>query len=146
LTLRRFGYIINLMKNPVSIKYLIPVLAACLLCGGCAHYSTDLWAIPGRSIKDLEQVRDQGVTKEVPLPYNEAYDKVLQILRDKKLTIFMEDRGRGYIVAMGFHKQVDTTRVGIFFEQSSETSTTVTLSSLSSTALAKADAIILGNL
>jgi hypothetical protein len=47
---------------------------------------------------------------------------------------------------MGFHKQTDTTRVGVFFNSLSGNETQITLSSLSDTALAKGAAIIFGGL
>ncbi len=132
------------MKNivkPVSFLFLI-----IFLLGGCAHYSTDFKALIGTNVRDLEKARADGKKKTFPIPCDTAFDKVTAILENKGLTIFQTNRKKGYIIAMGFPKQTDTTRVGIFFEALPEGGTKITLSSLSSTALAKAVTLVFGGL
>lgn len=122
------------------------VLLVSLLLGGCAHYSTDVGAFMGIGIQDLEKARKDGKVETFPIPFSVAFDEVTKILKDAKLTIYESSKKKGYIVAMGFHKQINTTRVGIFFESISENRTRITLSSLSSTALEEADAAVFGGL
>ncbi|MGB2599609.1 MAG: hypothetical protein WBB86_08760 [Candidatus Omnitrophota bacterium] len=122
------------------------VLLASLLLSGCAHYSTDVGAFMGIGIQDLEKARKDGKVETFPIPFSVAFDEVTKILKDAKLTIYESSKKKGYIVAMGFHKQINTTRVGIFFESISENRTRITLSSLSSTALEEADAAVFGGL
>jgi len=100
----------------------------------------------GTSHADLEKARAAGIKKEIGLDKAEAFDKVLQVLKENKIDIYQKDLKRGYIIALGFPKQTDTTRVGIFFEPANTNKTTITLSSLSSTALEKANVMIFGEL
>ncbi len=125
----------------------VSILLLCaFVSAGCAHYSTNLGAITGTNIQDLEKARVDGKEKAVALSYDAAFDKVTDILQSNNLTIFEANKEKQYIVAMGFPKQIDTTRVGIFFEPQSDGGTKITLSSLSSTTLAKAEGIIFGEL
>jgi hypothetical protein len=126
---------------------LIPaLLLTVILSGGCAHYSTDLNAFFGTGVRDLEKARAEGKEKVFPCSYDAAFEKVTEIMKKNKLTIYQSNKKEKYIVAMGFQKQIDTTRVGIFFEPVSDKETRITLSSLSSLALSKAEAIIFGDL
>ena len=139
-----FGYIINLMKKITHILFCVFVLS--LMLGGCASGSFNLQSLAGINISDLEHARSSGKEMTVPLSYDAAYDKVMEIIRDNKLTVFREGRKQGYIVVIGFPKQETTTRVGIFFDRVDDGSTKITLSCLSSTCLARAQNIIFGGL
>jgi hypothetical protein len=146
-----FGYIINLiLKNEGKILMkkttglLLCLSLAVFLSGGCASFNFQ--SLAGINISDLEQARADGKVKVVPLPYDAAFDKVMDIVKKNGLTAFRYNKKRGFIVAIGFPKQETTTRVGIFFEPVDENSTKITLSSLSNTALAKAQSIIFGGL
>ena len=111
---------------------------------GCAHYSADMNAVFARNIRDLEKARSSGKQMTVPLSRDDAFDKTIEILKNNDLTIYQRDRKKGYIVVMGLPKQVDTTRVGIFFESVENDQTKITLSSLSSTAVIRAASVIFG--
>lgn len=113
---------------------------------GCASGSFNLQSLAAINIADLENARSEGVNKTFPLSYNDAFSAMTQKLKENKLTIFRSNIKEGYIVAIGFPKQETTTRVGIFFENLSEKSTKITLSSLSSSALEKAEIILFGGL
>ncbi len=117
-----------------------------ILLSGCAHYSTDLGAFSGFGINDLVKARKDGKAATFNIPLSAAFDEVEAILKGADLTIYQSSRKKGYIVAMGFHQQIDTTRVGIFFDPLSDSQTKITLSSLSSMALDKAEAVIFGEL
>jgi starvation-inducible outer membrane lipoprotein len=133
------------MKNKTTILISLIVLTAFLLTG-CATCSSDLGTFFGMGVKDLEKAKADGKSKTFPLSYDTAFSKVTEILKSNKLAIYQSNRKKGYIVAMGFHKQTNTTRVGIFFASIAENETQITLSSLSDTALAKGTAIIFGEL
>ena len=131
----------------ISLAFFTLTLLYAFLLSGCSYYSTNIpGSILGINIQDLEKARANGVTATYPLPYATAFNKVTDILKANKLTIYESNRNKKYIVAMGFHKQVDTTRVGIFFAVDGENSTKITLSSLSNTTLPKAENIIFGGL
>jgi hypothetical protein len=113
---------------------------------GCAPSKYNLAALAGINVRDLEKARAEGVKQTFDISQKDAFERTIGILREEKLTVFQSDRKKGYIVAMGFKEQVDTTRVGIFFEEISDNSTEITLSTLSGTALPKAKKIIFGGL
>ena len=117
----------------------------CLLTG-CAAGSFNLQSLSGVNIKDLALARAQGREETFPLSYKAAFARVENILKKNNLTVFRSNEEKRYIVTIGFRKQVDTTRVGIFFDPAGENSTKITLSCLSLTALEKANNIIFGQL
>jgi hypothetical protein len=100
----------------------------------------------GTNVSDLRKARSEGKTKTVAISPDKAFDRVLSVLREKGLTVYMSDREKGYIVAIGLPEQTSTTRIGIFFESVDKGRTSITLSSLSSSALAKAEFMIFGSI
>jgi len=130
-------------KTPLAVLFILLLAAA--FTAGCTTYPT-FSGMFGMEIRDLEEARSSGRSMEVSASYDEAFDRVLEILRDNRITAYQVNRKKGYIIAMDFPKQTDTTRVGIFFESQDPGHTLITLSSLSSTALAKADGMIFGEL
>jgi len=98
------------------------------------------------NIQDLEKARAEGKTKVFALGYDEAFERVIKVLQDGGYTVFRSNKDQRYIVAMGFPKQIDTTRVGIFFDPMADGRTKITLSCLSSLCLSKAEAAIFGGL
>ncbi|MGB2600726.1 MAG: hypothetical protein WBD00_04400 [Candidatus Omnitrophota bacterium] len=129
------------MKRPVLLALLFVFLL-----GGCTTISTDVGTFLGMGPRDLEKAKANGKVKVFSLSYDDAFSKVTAILEANNLKIYQTDRNRGYIVAIGFPRQTDTTRVGIFFESDGDNKTKITLSSLSTTALIKAESIIFGNI
>ena len=133
------------MKNKTLIHVIFSATLAAFLLTGCATYPT-FYGILGAEIRDLEKAKENGRKMLVSMPCDAAFDRVLDILKENSLTVFQQNKKARYIVAMGFPKQTDTTRVGIFFEPEGDGNTLITLSSLSSTALARADSMIFGKL
>ena len=80
------------------------------------------------------------------LPKGSSFFSVRSKLENNGLKLHQVNEGKMYIVAMGFEKQVDTTRVGIFFEAEGDNKTRITLSSLSKNALSKAEKIVFDDL
>ena len=133
------------MKKITS--YLFPLfLLSFALLSGCAHYITDFGALAGYSVKDLEKVKDKGIENVVNLSYDAAFSKMLAVSKDKNLTIYQENKEKKYIVVLNLPKQTDTTRIGIFFDIISANKTKITLSSLSTTALYRAEVILFSDL
>ena len=132
--------------NLVISIFLVFLFSFCLLATGCATCPTVVSDILGISHADLEKARATGIKKEVTLNQTDAYYKVLEILKNNKITTYQENLTKGYIIALNFPQQTNTTRVGIFFEPAGTNKTTITLSSLSSTALERANVIIFGGL
>ena len=128
------------------MKYIMASILIVFLTAGCASGSFNMASIAGLNIQDLKTARADGIKKTYPLPYDVAFDDITKILEKNELPVFRASRNEKYIVAMGFYQQVDTTRVGIFFERISDDVTEITLSSLSLTALTSAEKIIFGEL
>jgi len=97
----------------------------------------------GVNVDDLRAACVTGEKKTIPLSYSDAYDKAMAVVKEVGLPILCESKAARYIVVIGFPKQVNTTRVGIFFEPVTDKSTKITISSLSDTALEKAKVMIL---
>jgi hypothetical protein len=133
-----------MLKRPLILVFALILFAA--FSGGCAHFSADIGAFTGYGIKDLENARAEGKTKILLLSYDKAFEIITDILKKNNLKIYQSSKRKRYIVVIGFHKQVDTTRVGIFFDPISRNETKLTLSSLSSTALIKAEEVMFGSL
>jgi len=100
----------------------------------------------GPSVSKLERIKDKGAVRTYSIPYDEAFDKVLALIKEYKLTAWGKNRKKGYIVVIDVPKQVDTTQVGIFFESTEQGGTKITISSLSSTALNRVSSMIFGGL
>ncbi len=117
-----------------------------LTLSGCASTDYNLTSLAGINVRDLEAAKDQGRSRTFEMGYEDAFNRTIAVLEREKLTTFRSSKRKGYIVAMGFPEQIDTTRVGIFFDAVSENSTEITLSSLSGTAVSKAENIIFSGL
>ena len=126
--------------------YIILALVIALPLTGCAKGAFNLQSLAGINISDLEAARADGRTKTFSMSYDDAYAKVLAVLKEQELEVFRANKNGKYIVAIGFSKQETTTRVGIFFDPVSDSETSITLSSLSSSCLAKAEGMIFSNL
>jgi len=128
--------------------YIASLLLICMIVPitGCAHFSYDSKALLGIGIQDLESARSSGIERTFTLPYEDLFNTVKTILDQNNITIYQQNMEKKYIVAMGFEKQVTTTRVGIFFDTISNDQTKITLSSLSKTTIIKAEDIIFGAL
>ena len=132
----------------MKIQLILFVCFGSLLASGCAHIQETAKVIWGSSTKALEEARDQAVTATFGCDYDEGFDTVLRMDRDQTIAenrlpaqkvfdVFMKDRRQGVIVVMGINGNVNTTKVGIFFERVGVRSTRVEISSLSSTAKEK---------
>lgn len=131
------------MKKSITAILILFILSVSL--SGCAplRYSVD--SIAGVNMQDLESERADRVTRSFNLPYQNSYDMIMETLKKNKITVYLSDINKGYIVAIGFPKQESTTRVGIFFDSISDDRTEITLSSLSSTCLVTAEPMIFGD-
>ena len=131
--MKRFSLIV------ISISLILSFAAGC-----SPNYN--LASFGGVNISDLEAAKPQGKSRLFNASYDYLYDRVLQIVKNNKLYIFRQSKPKGYIVVMDFKKQVNTTRVGIFFDSINESTTKITITSLSPTALPKATGMIFGEL
>lgn len=96
----------------------------------------------GVNFTALEKAKKIGRTKIYQSSISETYKNMLKIAEAEKLTVYHEDYDEGMIVLMGFKKQLNTTMVGVFLDETEDGKTAVTLSSESTTALNTAEKII----
>ncbi|MDD4956907.1 MAG: hypothetical protein PHH49_02335 [Candidatus Omnitrophica bacterium] len=129
-------------KNYLQSFIVAALVSVCVLSPGCSSTKYNFKSVLGINVADLEEAKRTGMEKTVPLSRADAFNKVRDILVSNDLVIYQADARNGYIVAMGFPGQINTTRVGIFFDNVSGSETKITLSSLSSMALATAGSII----
>lgn len=121
--------------------FVIIMISVVLVSSGCSSLHFDPGSFSGTNINDLERVKVSGKTKLFTKAYPVVFAEIKAKLTSNKIDIFQSNEIEKYIVAMGFPKQNDTTRVGIFFEPT-ESGTKVTLSSLSTSALIKAEKML----
>ena len=133
------------MKNSI-FSLLVSLLIVSSSLSGCASIGDPIGDFIGTGLSDLQKARANGLTRDFPIAYDAAFDTAIDVIKANNLVSYQSDRKKGYIVFMGLPKQVDTTRVGVFFESLDSSTTRITISSLSSTALAKAGSLIFGGL
>ncbi|MBU0684019.1 MAG: hypothetical protein ABIH85_01680 [Candidatus Omnitrophota bacterium] len=132
-----------------SYKYIILVSLVLFSLNGCAQFPLSFFnpaPLLGLNIQDLKEACADGNEKTVALPYDTAFTTVKNRLENSGLTIYQCNRPKGYIVAIDFPKDVDTTRLGVFFKSIDKDHTSITLSSLSSIVLNKATPMVFDNL
>jgi len=110
------------------------------MCSSCAlldsgeEFAKTLW---GSSTRALEKARDSAITKTYDKSYWECVHGVLAVVAQKQWVIFKKDEIRGYMVLMGIKGSVNTTEVGVFFDELSDAQTRIEISSLSTNAKRK---------
>ena len=118
---------------------LIIAIACCCSSCGIQHYGLGIpqelvktfW---GSSTRALEQARDKAITKTYDKPYWDCMRSAISVVGKTHWVMFKKDEVKGYIVVMGVKGCVNTTEIGIFFEELSDTQTRIEISSLSTNA------------
>ena len=101
---------------------------------GCGHVSEFSKTVWGSSTRALEEARVKGIVKAYDCSVSRCYDEVLKAVEEQEYKIFINNKPKATIVVMGIPGSVDTTEVGIFFSDISDTQTKIYVSSLSSNA------------
>ena len=126
------------------MKIFLLIVIVCL-CSSCASWNNGvdntvefgktLW---GSSTRALEAARDKAITKVYDKSYWDCVRSSIAVA-DKKQhwVIFKKDEIKGYMVVMGVHGCVNTTEIGIFFDELSDTQTRIEVVSLSTNAKRK---------
>jgi len=130
------------MKNIFVGLIITFILSGSVLISGCVSFPNSVADVLGIGLEDLESAKATGIKKVVDLPKADTFNAIVKLLLDEKITVYQQNLDKGYIVAMNFPKQTNTTRVGIFFEPLDQTKTQIIICSKSSTALQKADKMI----
>jgi len=122
----------------------ILAVAIVFVCSSCSFFDhpvdstvevgKTLW---GSSTRALEVARDQAVTKTYDKSYWDCVRSSIAVAGKKKWVIFKKDEIQGYLVLMGVKGAVNTTEIGVFFYELSDTQTRIEVSSLSTAAKRK---------
>lgn len=110
------------------------------LCSSCAIWNNTVEVgktIWGSSTRALEQSRDRAITKTYDKPYWECVRNAINVVYKKHWVMFKKDEVKGYMVIMGVKGNVNTTEIGIFFDELSDTQTRIEVTSLSTNAKRK---------
>jgi hypothetical protein len=101
----------------------------------------------GTSTTALELARSDALRKTYTCDLKECYEAALSLARneeslepqtEKFFDVFLKDPRQRHIVVMGIQGSVDTTEVGIFFDDLGEGAVRLEISSLSASAKKKA--------
>ncbi len=109
-------------------------------CSSCAVGDNTLElgkTVWGSSTRALEQARDKAITKTYDKPYWDCVHSAIAVIGKKHWVIFKKDEIKGYVVVMGVRGCVNTTEIGIFFDELSDNQTRIEISSLSTNAKRK---------
>ena len=113
---------------------MIFLCSSCSLVDSGQEFAKTLW---GSSTRALERARDNAMTKTYDKPYWDCVHDAITVVRQKKWVIFKKDEIKGYMVLMGIKGAVNTTEVGVFFDELSDSQTRIEISSLSTNAKRK---------
>jgi hypothetical protein len=118
-------------NTEVFMRYCLLLLL--LICVGCSpiEFGKTIW---GSSTRALENARADAIKKTYDFGYWESMRAALKAIEKQGYLIFKKDEIRGYIVVMHVKGNVNTTEVGIFFEELSESQVRIEISSLSTSA------------
>lgn len=115
----------------VVITLLCFFSAGCALIDGAAESVKTVW---GSSTRALERVRYKAISKTYDKPYWDVVRAAINAAEHNRYVIFKRDDVQGYCVLMGIPGSVNTTEVGVFFAEISESQTRVEVASLSTNA------------
>jgi len=118
-------------RDARRIAGLLVVLALGLAATGCAHVKEAGRRVWGTSIAHLEAARQDGLALDVTLGRDAAFARAEAILTEGGAQVYLKDRDKAYLAAMGFTGYVDTTQVGLFFESRAQDATRIEVASLS---------------
>ncbi len=119
--------------------------SAFIIFSGCTGAKYNLSSLFGRNLRDLRAEENNVIALRVESTSPEVFQEILLLADENDLVVYQKSLNRGFIVLMGFERQIDTTRVGVFFTEDNGT-VNIELRSLSSAALRKAEKMLFDNL
>ena len=131
------------------MKSLIIFVVAFMLTG-CAVVAEPFKMLWGSSTRALEQARPDAIRATFPFALAECMSYVRKIVTDNRITIFIDNPQRDFLVLIHIPGSVDTTEVGIFFAEEGtpgqDALTRIEVSSLSRTAKEAVSTLIFSEL
>lgn len=117
----------------ILITAVVFLFSSCSVWDNTAEVGKTLW---GSSTRALEQARDNAMTKTYDKPYWDCVRSSITYAK-KHWVIFKKDEIKGYMVVMGVKGCVNTTEIGVFFDELSDHKTRIEITSLSTNAKRK---------
>jgi len=102
--------------------------------GNTVEVGKTIW---GSSTRALEQARDKASSKTYDKSYWDCVRSSMAVVGKNNWVIFEKDEVKGYMVVMGVKGCVNSTEIGIFFDELSDTQTRIEVTSLSTNAKRK---------
>ena len=115
-----------------DIKILL--VAITLTFSGCVSLTDIPKTIWGSSTRALNKARVNALTKTYDKGYWDCIKAAVDVIQRKHLELFKNDDIRGEMIVMRVPGAVDTTEVGVFFTEVSDTQTRIEIASLSTNA------------
>ncbi len=103
-------------------------LSSCAVLNSGVEVGKTIW---GSSTRVLEEQRVNALTKTYDKGYWDCVRAAGEVIEAQGYAIFKKDEIKGYMVIMGIAGAVNTTEVGLFFVELSDTQTRLELASLS---------------
>ena len=128
----------NRTSSEVSMRLILVTMMVCLF-SSCSVWDNTVEVgktIWGSSTRALEQARDNAITKTYDKSYWDCVRSSIAFAK-KHWVIFEKDEIKGYMVVMGVKGCVNTTEIGVFFDELSDNQTRIEISSLSTNAKRK---------
>ncbi len=128
-----------------QLRYIL-VLGIAVSFMGCSQAMETGKSVWGSSTAALEQARVNALRRTYVCTMDECFDAVLSLANneealkpetEKFFDVFLKDRRKAHIVVMGIAGNVNTTEVGIFFDDMGQDTIRIEISSLSSSAKTK---------
>ena len=118
----------------ILMAAIVLLFSSCAVWDNTVEFGKTIW---GSSTRVLEQARDNAISKTYDKPYWDCVRSSIDVVRKKKWVIFQKDEIKGYMVVMGIKGCVNTTEIGVFFDELSDTQTRIEITSLSTDAKRK---------
>ena len=122
------------MRNFILILAIAGACASCGVWDNTVEVGKTVW---GSSTRALEKARDNAITRTYDKSYWDCVRSAITVVNKNKWVIFKKDEIKGYMVVMGVRGAVNTTEIGVFFDELSDSQTRIEISSLSTNAKRK---------
>jgi len=116
-------------------KYIIiGMISCCVMLSGCS-ISEIRRSFTGMMLQDFKQI-DKKYSETFEKDKKTAYDEIMAFAKGQSIGVSRDDFQSGYVTLYGFGEMygacIDTTEVGIFFEEHEAGKTVITIASYNS--------------
>jgi hypothetical protein len=115
------------------IIMMVGLFSSCSVWDNTVEVGKTIW---GSSTRALEQARDNAISKTYDKSYWDCVRSSITYAK-KHWVIFKKDEIKGYMVVMGVKGCVNTTEIGVFFDELGDNQTRIEITSLSTNAKRK---------